>query len=55
MLVIAVVGIRITARTQVGMAVVEYAILIGFAVVGLVVGAAATIPAPSRSPGAGSA
>jgi len=36
MLVIAVVGIRITARTQVGMAVVEYAILIGFAVVGLV-------------------
>src|SRR6266851_7374308 len=36
MLVIAVVGIRITAQTQVGMAVVEYAILIGFAVVGLV-------------------
>src|SRR5260370_20515557 len=36
MLVIAVVGSRITARTQVGMAVVEYAILIGFAVVGLV-------------------
>ena len=36
MLVIAIVGIRITARTQVGMAVVEYAILIGFAIVGLV-------------------
>src|ERR1035438_9716300 len=36
MLVIAVMGIRITARTQVGMAVVEYVILIGFAIVGLV-------------------
>ena len=36
MLVIAIVGIRITARTQVGMGLVEYAILIGFAVVGLV-------------------
>jgi len=36
MLVIAVVGIRITARTQVGLAVVEYVILIGFAVFGLV-------------------
>ena len=35
MLVIAVAGIRITARTQVSMAIVEYAILIGFAVVGL--------------------
>jgi amino acid transporter len=35
MLVIAVVGIRITARTQVGMAVVEYVILIGFAIAGL--------------------
>ena len=35
MLVIAVVGIRITARTQVAIAVVEYAILIGFAVAGL--------------------
>jgi amino acid transporter len=35
MLVIAVVGIRITARTQVTMAVAEYAILIGFAVAGL--------------------
>jgi amino acid transporter len=36
MLVIAIVGIRITARTQVGMAVVEYVILIGFAIAGLV-------------------
>jgi amino acid transporter len=35
MLVIAIVGIRITARAQVGMAFVEYAILIGFAIVGL--------------------
>ena len=37
MLVIAVVGIRITARTQVGMAVIEYAILVGFAIAGFVV------------------
>jgi amino acid transporter len=36
MLVIAIVGIKITARTQVAMAFVEYAILIGFAIVGLV-------------------
>jgi amino acid transporter len=36
MLIIAIVGIKITARTQVGMAAVEYAILIGFAIVGLV-------------------
>jgi amino acid transporter len=36
MLVIAIVGIRITARTQVGMAVVEYTILLGFAIFGLV-------------------
>ncbi|HEY6279963.1 MAG TPA: APC family permease, partial [Streptosporangiaceae bacterium] len=36
MLVIAVVGIRITARTQVGMAAVEYAILIGLAIWGLI-------------------
>jgi amino acid transporter len=36
MLIIAVVGIRITARTQVGMAIIEYTILIGFAIVGLV-------------------
>jgi amino acid transporter len=35
MLVIAVIGIKITARTQVGIALVEYLILIGFAVVGL--------------------
>ena len=35
MLVIAVVGIRITARTQVVMAVVEYAILVGMSVWGL--------------------
>ena len=36
MLVIAVVGIRITARVQVSMAAVEYAILIGVAIWGLV-------------------
>ena len=36
MLVIAVVGIRITARVQVGMALVEYLILIGLAIAGLV-------------------
>jgi amino acid transporter len=36
MLLIAVVGIRITARTQVSMAVVEYGILVGFAILGLV-------------------
>jgi amino acid transporter len=36
MLVIAVVGIRITARAQVGMAVVEYVILVGLAIAGLV-------------------
>jgi len=36
MLVIAVVGIRMTARSQVGIALVEYVILIGFAVAGLV-------------------
>src|SRR5713226_5631314 len=35
MLAVAVAGIRITARTQVAMAVVEYAILTGFAVAGL--------------------
>jgi amino acid transporter len=34
MLVIAVAGIRITARTQVSMAAAEYAILAGFAVLG---------------------
>ena len=36
MLVIAVVGIRITARTQVGMAVIEYSILVGISIWGLV-------------------
>jgi amino acid transporter len=36
MLVIAIIGIRITARTQVAMGLVEYAILIGFGIVGLV-------------------
>ena len=48
-------GIKITARTQVGMAAVEYVILIGFAIAGLVAGAAATTRARSRSPAAGSA
>jgi amino acid transporter len=36
MLVIAVIGIKITARVQVSMAVVEYLILIGLAIAGLV-------------------
>ncbi|MGH3284756.1 MAG: APC family permease [Streptosporangiaceae bacterium] len=36
MLVIAVVGIKITARTQVSMAAIEYTILIGFTIWGLV-------------------
>jgi amino acid transporter len=36
MLVIAIVGIRITARAQVSMALVEYLILIGLAIAGLV-------------------
>jgi amino acid transporter len=36
MLIIAVVGIKITARAQVGMALVEYLILIGLAIAGLV-------------------
>ncbi len=36
MLVIAVIGIKITARVQVGMALVEYLILIGLAIAGLV-------------------
>jgi amino acid transporter len=35
MLVIAIVGIRITARTQVSLAAIEYVILLGFAIVGL--------------------
>ncbi len=36
MLLIAIVGIRITARTQVGMALVEYLIIVGIAIAGLV-------------------
>jgi amino acid transporter len=36
MLVIALVGIKITARAQVGMALIEYVVLIGFAIAGLV-------------------
>jgi len=36
MLVIAIVGIRFTARAQVAMAAIEYTILIGFAIAGLV-------------------
>ena len=36
MLTVAVVGIKITARTQVSMAVVEYVILLGFAIWGFV-------------------
>src|ERR1700689_3916001 len=35
-LVVAVVGIRITARTQVSMAIVEYTLLLGFAITGFV-------------------
>jgi amino acid transporter len=35
MLIIAIIGIKITARTQVGIAAVEYIILIGFAIAGL--------------------
>ncbi|HET9972441.1 MAG TPA: APC family permease [Streptosporangiaceae bacterium] len=35
MLVIAVAGIRITARTQVGMAVIEYAVLLALGIAGL--------------------
>jgi amino acid transporter len=35
MLVIAVAGIRITAQTQISMALVEYAILVGFSIVGV--------------------
>ncbi len=37
MLVIAVIGIKITARAQVSMAIVEYTILLGFAITGFVV------------------
>src|SRR5256885_170519 len=36
MLVLALVGIRITARAQIAMAVIEYLILIGIAIAGLV-------------------
>jgi len=36
MLVIAVIGIKVTARTQVGMAFIEYTLLIGFGIAGLV-------------------
>ena len=55
MLIISVIGIRITARAQVSMALVEYLILVGLAIVGLVL---RTRPSPwllPRSPGAGSA
>jgi len=37
MLIIAVVGIRVTAGVQVGMALVEYAVLIGLSIAGVVV------------------
>src|SRR5438093_10637637 len=37
MLIIAVVGIKLTAKTQVGMALIEYLILIGLALAGLAV------------------
>ncbi|HEY6315124.1 MAG TPA: APC family permease, partial [Streptosporangiaceae bacterium] len=36
MLAIAIIGIKITARTQIGMALIEYAILIGFGIAGLI-------------------
>jgi len=36
MLIVAIVGIRITARTQVGIAAVEYLILIGLSIAGLI-------------------
>jgi amino acid transporter len=36
MLIIAIVGIRLTARVQVGMALIEYAVLIGLSIAGLV-------------------
>ncbi len=36
MLVIAILGIKITARTQIGMALIEYTILIGFGIAGLI-------------------
>ena len=37
MLIIAIVGIRLTARVQVGMALVEYTVLIGLSIAGLVI------------------
>ena len=37
MLVVAIVGIRLTARVQVGMALVEYTVLIGLSIPGLVI------------------
>jgi amino acid transporter len=37
MLVIAIAGIRLTARTQIGMGLIEYVILVGFAIAGFVV------------------
>jgi amino acid transporter len=36
MLAIAVIGIKLTARTQVGIAAIEYTILVGFSIVGLI-------------------
>jgi len=36
MLAIAILGIKITARTQIGMALIEYVILVGFGIAGLV-------------------
>ena len=49
MLLIAVAGIRLTARTQVAIALAEYLILIGFALAGLAA-VLPTIPARSRHP-----
>ena len=51
MLLIAVIGIRVTARAQVGMAAVEYLILIAFAIAGLFVVLShghGTVPITSR-------
>jgi amino acid transporter len=36
MVAIAIIGIKLTARTQVGIAAIEYTILIGFSIVGLI-------------------
>jgi hypothetical protein len=52
MLVIAVAGIRLTARTQIALAVVEYTILVGLAIA-LFVFVASTIRAPCTSAGRG--